>query len=143
MGHIHVGYPEPNCFKNEDLVKWMDIYLGLPSILLDSDERRKKYYGTAGRYREKDFGVEYRTLSNFWTTNDELRQWIFKQTQKAYYAVENNVIIGQSFERSVRDAINNNNKEACLVLMTHFDVISNEELNKLMNSTIYDNTFAQ
>ena len=28
---------------------------------------RRKFYGTAGRYRPTPYGIEYRTLSNRWT----------------------------------------------------------------------------
>jgi len=134
-GHIHIGYPSPNVDKNEKIVKWMDIYTGLPSVFLDEDDKRKKYYGTPGRYREKSFGVEYRTLSNWWIKTPKLREWIFKQAEKAYYAVENNIIIGESFERSVQDAISTNNRESAMILMTHFDVIKPEELAELLITT--------
>ena len=40
-GHIHIGYPSPNVDKNEKIVKWMDIYTGLPSVFLDEDDKRK------------------------------------------------------------------------------------------------------
>lgn len=133
MGHIHVGYPNPNIETNEKIVKWMDIYLGLASTILDDDDRRKMYYGTPGRYRDKDFGVEYRTLSNYWTAHDELRQWVFRQTEKAYYAVVNKVQIGESYEREVQSAIATNNRNAIEKLMDHFDVISNKEFNELLN----------
>lgn len=132
-GHIHVGYPNPNIETNEKIVKWMDIYLGLASTILDDDDRRKMYYGTPGRYRDKDFGVEYRTLSNYWTAHDELRQWVFRQTEKAYYAVVNKVQIGESYEREVQSAIATNNRNAIEKLMDHFDVISNKEFNELLN----------
>ncbi len=64
-GHFHIGY-------NKDLVpanivvQFLDVFLGLPSILRDKQGTRRRFYGQAGSYREKDYGVEYRTLSNFW-----------------------------------------------------------------------------
>lgn len=132
-GHIHVGYPNPNIGTNEKIVKWMDVYLGLTSTILDDDDKRKMYYGTPGRYRDTSFGVEYRTLSNYWTAHDKLRQWVFRQTEKAYYAVVNKVQIGESYEREIQSAIATNNRNAIEKLMDHFDVISNKEFNELLN----------
>lgn len=60
----------------------MDIYLGLTSTILDDDDKRKMYYGTPGRYRDTSFGVEYRTLSNYWTAHDKLRQWFPDKLKK-------------------------------------------------------------
>lgn len=141
-GHIHVGYDKPNTLSNEQLVKWMDIYLGLPSVILDEDDRRKQYYGTPGRHRAKDFGVEYRTLSNWWTENETFRKFIFTQTQKAYYALVNEVSIGEEYERQVRDCILSNNREEAQRLMTHFNVVTNEKFSNLINIKVYDNTTA-
>ncbi|MCI0562398.1 MAG: hypothetical protein MN733_28260, partial [Nitrososphaera sp.] len=64
-GHVTVGTDLPTrmCIKAEDL------YLGVPSVVLDGDLRRRKLYGAAGCYRETAFGHEYRVLSNFWITD--------------------------------------------------------------------------
>ena len=49
----------------------MDYTLGLDSLLLDSDTRRRSMYGRAGSFRFKEYGIEYRTLSNFWIKNNK------------------------------------------------------------------------
>jgi len=64
-GHIHVGY-DKNLIPPHIVVQFMDLVLGLPSVFLDSQGPRRQFYGKAGSYRVKDYGVEYRTLSNFW-----------------------------------------------------------------------------
>ena len=121
-GHIHVGYPNPNFFSSTKLIKWMDIFLGLPSVILDHDERRKAVYGTPGRWRDKEFGLEYRVLSNWWTEKHEYRIWVFRQVEKAYYAFIQGVEIGKEFEEQVFDCISKNNAEQARILMRHFDV---------------------
>lgn len=85
-GHIHVGYEfDPdNSSDQTDLIQWMDLYLGLPSVLLDPDTTRRQVYGKAGAFRPKPYGVEYRVLSNFWTQSEELMGWVFDQTLLAY-----------------------------------------------------------
>jgi len=82
-GHIHVGYDNPDFNQTVKLVKAMDIFLSLPSVWLDKDSKRKQYYGTAGRFRIKDYGLEYRTLSNFWLQSKEGIAWVYEQTMKA------------------------------------------------------------
>lgn len=74
-GHIHLGY-------NVDLVppfimaKLLDLVFGLPLIILGEKQKgRRVFYGQAGTYRPKPYGVEYRTPSNIWlqhTTNNQM-----------------------------------------------------------------------
>lgn len=79
-GHIHVGYSGIN---GADLVKWMDILLGIQSIFMEEDTTRRKLYGQAGSYRPKPYGIEYRALSNFWASTEEGMTWAYEQTMKA------------------------------------------------------------
>jgi hypothetical protein len=81
-GHIHVSFKvdgeDPRMMHKRNLIRMLDITLGVPSILLDDDSRRREFYGRAGAYRNKaDDRVEYRTLSNFWIKNDTLKEWAF------------------------------------------------------------------
>lgn len=131
-GHVHVGYPDHNYLSSLELIKWMDIFLGLPSVILDTDEKRKAVYGTPGRWRDKSFGLEYRVLSNWWIEEDEYRRFIFRQTEKAYYAFKENVIIGEEFEAQVQDCIKNNNAEQARILMAHFNV-TDDSFNEIFN----------
>jgi hypothetical protein len=57
------------------LVKLLDIYLGNLCVLLDTDAnnaKRRKIYGKAGDFRLTAYGIEYRTLSNFWLKSYQL-----------------------------------------------------------------------
>lgn len=89
-GHIHVELTEllsmvvetsvgeyaynPQVFE---FIKKLDYYLGIPSLLLDSDSKRRLLYGKAGSHRIKSYGIEYRTLSNFWIDDLSLITWIY------------------------------------------------------------------
>lgn len=79
-GHVHIGYDNPCLGSAESLVKMLDYTLGIPSILLDTDAKRRKLYGKAGTMRPKEYGVEYRALSNFWLNSDELMTWVYDTT---------------------------------------------------------------
>lgn len=78
-GHIHVETDQPPI----SVIRRMDLFLGVPSILMDNGEERKKMYGAAGAHRVKSYGVEYRTLSNFWIFEEKLIRWVWNNTQRA------------------------------------------------------------
>jgi len=82
-GHIHVGYDNPNQMNKMNLIRAMDVFLGVPSIKFDQDEQRRKLYGKPGAFRPKKYGAEYRTLSNFWIKTKEMQEWAYEQTMRA------------------------------------------------------------
>ncbi len=102
---------------SKQLIKAMDLFLGVPSVIMDSGELRKTLYGKAGAYRDKPaYGVEYRTLSNFWVNDDRLIKWVWDNTEKAVQAVESQFAL-DDYKDSILDAINNNNREAAIHLI--------------------------
>lgn len=89
-GHIHLGFCEdvdPNdpehMIRCATLVKQLDCYLGLPSLLFDKDIARRKMYGAAGAFRPKSYGVEYRVLSNAWLLTEDRMRFVFNQSINA------------------------------------------------------------
>jgi hypothetical protein len=85
-GHVHIGICEGADSKDPahlqrciTLVKHLDVFLGLPSLVWDRDNQRRKMYGKAGAFRPKPYGVEYRTLSNAWVKHPELMGYVFDQ----------------------------------------------------------------
>lgn len=89
-GHIHIGWasdmditdPE-HILACSQVCKQLDLYLGVPSVLFDNDDRRREMYGKAGAMRIKPYGVEYRVLSNAWLEDDSLMSWVYDNTIKA------------------------------------------------------------
>ena len=77
-GHIHIGWRNNKKFDKRHvdkcilLVKELDFTLGIPSMLVDRCNKRRKMYGRAGTYRPKPYGVEYRVLSNYWLKETNL-----------------------------------------------------------------------
>lgn len=93
-GHIHVGWvtgadlSDPQHLMNcRDLVKQFDWYLGGWSVSVDTDPTRRSLYGKAGACRYKDYGVEYRVLSNFWITSRDRRLAVWNRMQTAIRAI--------------------------------------------------------
>lgn len=90
-GHVHVGFSHLERVtkaKSANVIKMCDYLLGLGSVLLDPDEQRKQLYGKAGACRFKKYGVEYRTLSNFWLFSDDLLAWAYQGGVDAYERLE-------------------------------------------------------
>lgn len=82
-GHLHISYEGANMFTNYELIKWCDVYLGLPSVILDKDVERRKLYGKAGEMRHTVFGCEYRTLSNYWVFDAQITAFLVDQLHVA------------------------------------------------------------
>lgn len=86
-GHIHIGWHGPLNLKSVDdpdhmadcfeVVKQLDAYVGVPSLLWDRDNVRRTLYGKAGACRIKPYGVEYRTPSNMWLGHQITRDYVF------------------------------------------------------------------
>lgn len=84
-GHVHIGITdslEINTKTQMMLGVLCDYYLSLPAVLLDKDTRRKELYGKASAIRYKEYGIEYRSLSNFWVADPVLRELVYDQVDK-------------------------------------------------------------
>ena len=96
-GHVHVGWVEGNdaSVYNDDhitdccnRIKQLDFYLGLPSLFYDKATKRREMYGQPGCFRPKTYGAEYRVLSNAWLASDQLKRWVYRNTQAAMAEAE-------------------------------------------------------
>ena len=121
-GHIHVGYVNPSEETSEDLIKAMDLFLGVPSIIMDTDRDRRTMYGNAGAFRFKPFGVEYRTLSNFWIFTAELKTWAFDNTIKATEFVNNGGVFSEELATRVQECINNQCVDSARAIVEEFNI---------------------
>lgn len=111
-GHVHIGYGHLITVTNENqraIAMMCDYLLGLPSMLEDTDTRRRELYGKAGACRLKSYGVEYRTLSNYWIWDAAMCATIHQRAQKAFDE-HLRLEVYQSLvpQHEVQEAINNN-----------------------------------
>ncbi len=121
-GHLHIGHMFPDEKEAMRFIRFMDMCAGVPSVLLDDGERRREMYGKRGAFRFKPYGVEYRSLSNFWIFTPEGRQWAWNATAMAMDAWQNNKIDVDSEDKAVALAINKNNKDVARSLVDKYNL---------------------
>lgn len=120
-GHVHVSFlldgkvphfPE-DMEQMECVVMAMDIFLGIPMIRVEPKNERRSLYGKAGAFRHKPYGIEYRTLSNFWISQPALTKYVFEAVEKsfAYLNLRHDGNLNRNlrhYKEKVEDCINNN-----------------------------------
>jgi hypothetical protein len=123
-GHIHVGYENENEFESMMIIKMLDLHLGVPSLIVDTDVRRRQLYGKASSYRRSEgIKVEYRTLSNFWTFNTGLITWVYDTVAKVVEDVLKGVILDDEVYLQAREAINTNNSKLAQQLIETYKLV--------------------
>lgn len=90
-GHEHIGFIKDsgNDFLLDDIgrmktVQILDCVKGFMSVILDNNKEaieRRKLYGKPGCYRPTEYGLEYRTLSNFWLKSPKLVELMYMTTE--------------------------------------------------------------
>ncbi len=133
-GHIHIGWGDDfdvtDPFHLEDcrqVVKQLDYFVGLPSLIWDDDDKRRTMYGKAGTFRPKSYGVEYRVLSNAWLRHDMWKSMVWVQTHMAMRCLEQGKSAEDRFKDDARVIIDDgirdwyNNGDGKMVQFLHFD----------------------
>lgn len=131
-GHIHIGYEDPseiNFFGLEKggeerarIIKALDLFIGVPSVILEPDNKRKELYGKAGAFRPKRYGVEYRTISNFYLESKSLIFWVYQQVMEAMAWLNEGHDIGPMFGSHIQNTINNNDKKEAESLIKSYEL---------------------
>jgi len=111
-GHIHVGgifpegmSPRQQWKKATRLSRLMDKYVGVYSVMWDRDDYRRSTYGRAGACRVKEYGVEYRSLSNAWMFNERVMEFVFAQTLKATEALERGEDVNSTYATIINNSL--------------------------------------
>lgn len=120
--HIHVGYSHPNLETNINIIKYLDAYVGLPSVLFDTDKYRRQLYGKAGSFRFQQHGVEWRTLSSFFLQNRRTLSCIYDLIKIALDALEYEIPLPDA--QQVCYAINNSDTKLAGELIKKLEIKS-------------------
>lgn len=122
--HIHVGYEKPSEEMNYNLAKALDLFLGVPAVIIEPDNERKVVgYGCAGNMRHKNYGMEYRVLSSHFASSKDLIQYTFKNTMKAIRFINEGKMDSIDFRgKEIQDIINKNDKQAAKALCKEFKI---------------------
>lgn len=173
-GHIHMGISskylnaqsyEYRMARTEEghieLIKLLDLLVGIPSILLDNSEaatRRRSNYGKAGCFRPTPYGIEYRTPSCFWIKAPELVSLIMGLARVAWTLGATN--LHKEFlekikyeEQAVRETIDNSDvvkaNEIWLAMRPYVALVGRDYTNplnikaiKTLNHGYIDGTYA-
>ena len=123
-GHVHVGWTENEETTPESihglgamsLVKQLDYYLGLPSVLYDKNTKRRELYGKAGACRIKPYGVEYRVLSNEWLKNDKLKRGVYDSVKNAFENMKKGNFLSVKYG-DIQEIINNSDEKEAIKMM--------------------------
>jgi hypothetical protein len=122
-GHVHIGGISLDKRSIIHFMKHMDLFAGVPSVLMDKGELRKQLYGKAGAYRLKPYGGEYRSLSNFWVFDPKLCEWVWNATDMAVNAWQDGSVAIDQDGPMILEAINNNNKDIAMHLVHKYNLL--------------------
>jgi len=121
--HVHCGYDNPDLDVSLDLLQYFDVYLGLPSVIIDTDQRRRTLYGKAGCFRLTGYGFEYRVLSSALMATPELTGFVFDQCQKAIKAYNDCAIeFTPELKRKIQETINSGDSAAAEQLVKQYNI---------------------
>ncbi len=133
-GHVHIGWraggptDDPQHMMNcRDLVKQFDWFLGAWSLRTDKDPTRRLLYGKAGAFRPKSYGVEYRTLSNFWIVDKDKRLAVWNRMQLAVQDMRNKFLpdkLREDYCKILVEAINRSTMNRELERVARYPIVS-------------------
>ena len=149
-GHFHVGKKPAtaemldNPYGKVEVVKMLDIFQGIPSIIIDDDKTapaRRSLYGKAGAYRPKDYGVEYRALGNFWVRSPNLTHLMYELADKAVSLTlegQSEKIIEEIGEENIQQTINKSNRQQAKKIMKNFLIqyLPSETFDSIMSASL-------
>ena len=104
------------------MIKYLDQYLGLPSVVVDQDSRRRSLYGKAGCFRLCPYGLEYRVLSAAMYSNPVRTGVVWDCIERAIRAYNNEAeLISPEI---IQEAINTSNVEMAKELIEKHNLLT-------------------
>ena len=142
-GHIHIGHPVATFESGNPpmVVKMMDLFVGNSALLIDPDptsQARRKIYGGAGTHRLADYGLEYRTLSNFWLAKPFLAEIIYRLTRLAVQlaVAKPGLALDLATNKETEEIINTGAKDKALTLFDKTRNFMSDDLKEKLDAAI-------
>ena len=128
--HIHVGYDHPTVPASLRMVKLLDIFLGIPSVIIDPDKKRRELYGKAGSFRLTKYGFEYRALSSYMMSKDSILNLVW---DLLIHAV-NYIGSPNAFDKNqIQHIINESDVEEAKKFLNNFEYLKESHLERIQN----------
>lgn len=126
-GHLHFSWNNPNQQEANLVGKASDLFYGVPALLVTNRSIRRDLYGKAGCVRFKPYGIEYRSLPNFWIASKKHRQTVFHIAQLMFQRLnaEQDFLAEQLDEYSgdIQHAINEHDTVTAQYLVNKFNLM--------------------
>lgn len=108
--HIHIGYDNPTNEHNDRLVLCFELFVTLFLLKHDNDKHnRRLIYGLIGDCRDKDYGVECRSLGGYFLKDDETLTLVWEQIQKALKFADNSKLTNDELKNYILYCLDDNN----------------------------------
>lgn len=120
-GHVHIELLNVSEQRKRDVICASDLLLAVPSVLMDPYSDRRKLYGRAGACRFKPYGVEYRTLSNFWIYDKRLIRWVWRNVERAL-AFDVSLLSDKDLVEEIQTCINESDTWLARELVKEFEL---------------------
>lgn len=120
--HLHTSYDNHNTETNRLLIRAYDLFIAIPGLFMEPDNRRKQLYGKAGAHREKKYGVEYRSPSNYFVSSQQLVDWLYDSANLAIDFINAGNVIEGTMASCIKDTINTKDMYVAKELMDHFNL---------------------
>ena len=112
------------------MVKLLDIFLGIPSVIIDPDKKRRELYGRAGAFRLTKYGFEYRTLSSYMMSKDSILNLVWDLLTLAL----NFGGLPNAFDKNqIQHIINESDVEEAKKFLNNFEYIKESHFERIQN----------
>jgi len=109
--HLHIGYKNPSQKISREIVKLFEKNVTLPLLKEDIDEHnRREFYGKAGEYRIKPYGLECRSLGSAFLKDETTLRKVWNGVQKTITDFNNGERVSKQEFEIIKDIIDNYKK---------------------------------
>lgn len=124
--HLHISYKDMNYETSINLLRVLDLYLTVPSIIMNPNGAlRRTLYGKAGEHRISSVTAELRTLGFNWFETKEHTKFVFDNTFAAIDKINNEKFVMDAHEddcQAIINCINNNDAKIATYLCDKYNI---------------------